>query len=112
MFPNLVPCSDVFSDNSRVLEGEQLDKGSSIRGKLWCDEQPVVFHDTDPRSRLNHSCLQPILTTPSANPPLEGTFEDWTVLSRPESHSINIHSYGSQRSPGSASSLVCFHAPS
>ncbi|KAI9452685.1 hypothetical protein BJY52DRAFT_1225982 [Lactarius psammicola] len=95
----------VFRDSSGVLEGEQLVKGSGIRGKLWYCEQPVVYHDSDSRSRLNHRCLRPIVTTLSANPSLEGTFEDWTALSRPASRSINIHIYRSREFAGSTSSL-------
>ncbi len=112
MFPYLVPCSDVFSDSSGVLEGEQLVKSSGIRGKLWYCEQPVVYHDSDSLSRLNHSWLRPVVTTSSANPSLEETFDDWTVLSLPASHSTNIQIYRSRGSPGSTSSLVCFHAAS
>ncbi|KAI9438915.1 hypothetical protein H4582DRAFT_2142014 [Lactarius indigo] len=92
----------VFRDISGVLEGEQLVKSSSIRGKLWYREQPVLHHDSDSGSRLDHRCLRPIVTTPSANPSLERTFDDWTVLSRPGSHRIDTHIYGSR---GSTSTL-------
>ncbi len=104
--------SDIFPDDSGVLEGEQLVRSSSIQGKLWYCEQPVVYRDSESRSRLNHCCLRPILTTPLGDSPAGGTFEDWTVLSRPESHSINIHIYRSREFPESTSSLVCFYAPS
>ncbi|KAH8978124.1 hypothetical protein EDB86DRAFT_981500 [Lactarius hatsudake] len=97
----------VFRDISGVLEGEQLVKGSSIRGrgKLWYREQPVVHHDSDSRSRLNHRYLRPIVTVPSPSPSSEGTFEDWTILTRPASYPLNIHVYRSRGSPGSTSSL-------
>ncbi len=101
--------SDAFPDSSGVLEGEKLVRGSSIRYHLRYREQPVVYHDSESRPRLNHSYLRPIVTTPSANPTSDGAFEEWTVLSRPASHSINIHIYGSRGSPGSTSSLVCFN---
>ena len=102
--------SDVFPDSSGVLEGEQVVRGSSTRYNLRYCEQPVVYNDSESRSRLNHSYLRPIITTPSANPSSVGAFEDWTVLSHPTLHSINVHIYDSRGSPGSTSSLVCFHA--
>ncbi|KAH9054860.1 hypothetical protein EDB87DRAFT_1412376 [Lactarius vividus] len=95
----------IFRDDSGVLEGEQLIRSSSIRGKLWYCEQPVVSHDSEFRSRLNHRCLRPIVTTPFGDSLTGGTFEDWKVLSRPASHSINIHIYDSRGFPKSASSL-------
>ncbi len=97
--------SDVFPDRSGVLEGEQLVISSSIPYNLWCCEQPVVHQDSESRSRLNHSCLRPIVTTPSTDRSSDRTFEDWTVLSRPVSHCIGIHIYHSR---GSTSTLVCF----
>jgi hypothetical protein len=100
--------SDVFPDRSGVLEGEQLVKSPSIRGDLWYCEQPVVYYDAKSHSQLNQSCLRPIVTTPPADPSSEGTFEDWTVLSHPASHTINIHLYGPRGSPGSTGTLVCF----
>jgi hypothetical protein len=105
IFPDLVPCFDVFPDSSGVLEGDQLVKSSNIQGKLWYCEQ-AVYHDSD--SRSNHCFLRPISTTPPANPSLEGTFEDWAVLSRPASRSVNIHIYRLRGSLESTSSLVCF----
>ncbi|KAI9457241.1 hypothetical protein BJY52DRAFT_515138 [Lactarius psammicola] len=100
----------VFRDSSGVLEGERLVNSSSIRGKLYYREQPVVYHDPDSCSRLNHRCLRSIITTP-ANPSLGGTFEDWTVLSRPAPHSINIHIYRSRGSLESTSSLGLLPPP-
>jgi hypothetical protein len=103
--------SDVFPDDSGVIEGEQLVKSSSIQGKLWYCEQPVLFHDSEAHFQLNHRCLRPIVTIPLGDSPepTRGTFEDWTTLSRPISRSINIHIYVSRESPGSTISLVGFH---
>ncbi|KAH9062548.1 hypothetical protein EDB83DRAFT_2552038 [Lactarius deliciosus] len=95
----------IFRDSSGVLEGEQLVTGSSIRCKLQHSEQPLEYHDSESRPRLDHSYLRPIITTPSANPSSVGEFEDWTVLSRPASHSINVHIYRPRGSPGSTSHL-------
>ncbi|KAH9004600.1 hypothetical protein EDB86DRAFT_1965740 [Lactarius hatsudake] len=83
----------IFRDNSGVIEGEQLVRDSNIRGKLWFWEQPVVYDDGDEcRSRMEHSYLRPILTTPLADRrSVDGASEDWTVLSHLASHSINIH---------------------
>jgi hypothetical protein len=105
MFPNPVPFSNVFSDSSGVLEGEGLVRSCSIQGKLWCCEQPAVYHDTESLSRLNHRCLRRIASTTLGDSLTERTFEDWTVLSRPASHIMNIHIYGPRRS---LRSLVCF----
>ncbi|KAI9438954.1 hypothetical protein H4582DRAFT_2142090 [Lactarius indigo] len=74
----------IFRDCSGVLEGEQLVRGSSIRGNLWYYEQQVVSCDSNTRSRLNHHCLRPMMTT---------------------SRSINIHIYDPRGSPGSRNSL-------
>ncbi|KAN0133536.1 hypothetical protein V8E53_008704 [Lactarius tabidus] len=92
----------VFRDSSGVLEGERLVR--SIQGNFWYCEQPVAHHDSEFRSRSSHSCLRPVVTTPPADPSAEWTFEDWTLLTRPASHSIDIHIYGSRR-PGSTTSL-------
>ncbi|KAH9175952.1 hypothetical protein EDB89DRAFT_240045 [Lactarius sanguifluus] len=83
----------IFRDNSGVIEGEQLVRDSNIRGKLWFWEQPVVYDDGEEcRSRMDHGYLRPILTTSLADSrSADGASEDWTVLSRPASHSINIH---------------------
>ena len=102
--------SDVFPDNSGVLEGEKLVINSSTRYCLRHSEQPVVYHGSEFHSRLNHSCLRPIITTPSAHPSPDGAFEDWTVLGLPISYSIDIHIYGLRGSHGSTSILVCFRA--
>ncbi|KAH9174166.1 hypothetical protein EDB89DRAFT_593988 [Lactarius sanguifluus] len=89
----------IFRDRSGVLEGEQLVKGYSIQYNLWhCEEPGLVHQDSESHSRLNHSCLLPIVTSPSADNSAEGTFDDWTVLSRPASHCIDIHIYGSRGS--------------
>ncbi|KAI9457225.1 hypothetical protein BJY52DRAFT_1187433 [Lactarius psammicola] len=91
----------IFRDRSGVLEGEQLVRSSStIWYNLWYREEPDVRQDSESRSRLNHSYLRPIVTTLSSDRSAEGILEDWTVLSRPASHSINIIIYGSGRSPG------------
>ncbi|KAN0137486.1 hypothetical protein V8E53_004537 [Lactarius tabidus] len=99
----------VFRDSSGVLEGEQLVKGSTIRGNLWYCEQPVVYHDSHPQPLvgvvLDHRWLRPIFTTLSSDPSLAGIFEDWTVLSRPALQSINIHIYRSRGPPVPTSTL-------
>ncbi|KAH9033793.1 hypothetical protein EDB85DRAFT_1052527 [Lactarius pseudohatsudake] len=87
----------IFRDRSGVLEGEQLVRSSNMRYNLWRYEKPLVHQDSKSRSRLNHSYLQPIITTPSADHSV-----DWTVLSRSASHCIDIHIYSSR---GSTSSL-------
>ncbi len=79
--PSRFLLSDVFSDSSGVLEGEQLVKGSSI-GNFWYCEQQLVFHDSGSRSRLNHRYLRPIVTTSSADRSARGIYEDWTALNR------------------------------
>jgi hypothetical protein len=100
--------SDVFIDSFGVLEGEQLVRGSSTRYNSRYCEQPVVYHDSEFSSRLNHCCLRPIITTPLTNPSSDGAFEDWTVLSHPAPHSIDTHIYGLRGSPETTSSLVGF----
>jgi hypothetical protein len=104
--------SDPFSDRIGVLQGEQLVNcsSSSVRSHLWyCCEQQVVFNDSESHSRLNHCCLRPIVTTPSADRPMGGVLDDWTALIRLASRAINIHIYGSRRSPDSINSLVRFN---
>lgn len=81
----------VFRDSAGVLEGEGLVRSCSIRGKLWCCEQPAVYHDTESRSRLDHRRLRPMVATTLNDSPTAGTFEDWTELSRPASHNMSIH---------------------
>ncbi len=101
--------SDVSPDSSGVLEGEQLVRGTSIRGNWWRYEEPVVFPNCECRARLNPSRLRPIITTPSGNPASGVPFDDWAVLSHPSSHSINIQIYSAQRPHGSTD-LVRFNA--
>ena len=96
--------SDVFPDRSGVLEGERLVRSSSMQYNLRYGEKPVVHQDSKYRSRLNH-LVSPIVTT-KANHSAEEKFEDWTVLSHPASHCIDIHIYGS-RAP--TSHLVCLN---
>ncbi|KAI9432323.1 hypothetical protein H4582DRAFT_1104928 [Lactarius indigo] len=91
----------IFRNRSGELEGEQLVRSFSIPYDLWYCEQSVVHQDSESGSRLNHSRLQPVVTTPLDDSPTE-TPEDWTFLSRPVSHSINIPIYHSR---GSTSSL-------
>ncbi|KAI9440444.1 hypothetical protein H4582DRAFT_2097302, partial [Lactarius indigo] len=97
----------IFRDNSGVIEGQGLVIDSNIRGKLWFCEQPVVYDDDDsePRSQMDHSYLRPILTTLLRDRSADGAFEDWTVLSRPASHSINIHLSFAREISASTSSL-------
>ncbi|KAH9021822.1 hypothetical protein EDB85DRAFT_2293351 [Lactarius pseudohatsudake] len=83
-----------FRNRVGALEGEQLVRGSGVQEDLWYRKQPVVYHDSWSHARLNYGCLRPIVTTPSVDPSSEGSFEDWTVLSHPASHSNNIHIYG------------------
>ena len=91
--------SDISTDHSGVLEGEQLVKGSSGQGNLWFSEQPVVYHDSKSHSKLDHSCLRPIGTTLFPDPSSERKFQDRTVLSHPESHSITMQIYVSRICP-------------
>ncbi|KAH9172508.1 hypothetical protein EDB89DRAFT_2069590 [Lactarius sanguifluus] len=91
----------IFRDRSGVLEGEQLVRSSSMRYNLWHFEEPVVPQDSESHSRLKHHRLRPIVTTSLADRSVEGTLEDWTILGRPSSHSIDVHIYGSQRSTNS-----------
>jgi hypothetical protein len=99
--------SDVRSDRFGVLQGEQLVRGSSVRGKLWYCEQQVVSNDFNSCSRLNHSCLRPIVTTSSANLQERGIFEDWLTLNCLAPSSISIHIYESGGSLTSINGLVC-----
>ena len=92
--------SDVSTDRSGVLEGDQLVRSSSMRYNLWHCGGPVVHQDFESCSRLNHRRLQPIVTAPRA-------FEDWTVLSHPASHYVYIHIHCSQ---APTSHPVCFNA--
>ncbi len=108
--PSRFLLSDVLSDRSGVLEGEQLVRGSSIRGNLWYCDQQVVLHGPGSRYRLNHRCLRPIVTISSADRSAREISEDWTALNRLASCSINTHTYGSRGSPGSINTLVCFDA--
>src|ERR1700744_2166898 len=77
--------SDVLPDISGVLQGEQLVRNSSIDNHWWCNEEPVVFPNCECCTRLNHSLLPPIITTPSVNTPSGMPFQDdaWTSLSHP-----------------------------
>ena len=111
MFPHLRSYSDVFSDRFGVLEGEELVRGSSVRGDLRYCEQQVVLNDPKSHSRLNHSCLRPIVTTSAARP-TKGTFETWLAVNRQTSLSIGVHIYGAEPggSPETINSLVCFNA--
>ena len=111
-FPDLISFSDAFLDGTGVLQGEQLIRGSSSRYYLRHFEQSVYYHGSKSRSRLNHRCLRPIVTIPSANSSSDGEFEDWTALSCLTSHSTDIHIYELWGSPASTSILVCFHASS
>ena len=112
VFRSLCLLSDVFTDYSGVLEEEQLVGGINARNNLWHCQQPALYQDSKPPSRPNHGCLRPIVTTSRADSSSEGTFQDWTILSHPASHSINIHIYGPGRSPESTSTLVCFNTSS
>ncbi|KAH9068000.1 hypothetical protein EDB83DRAFT_669191 [Lactarius deliciosus] len=90
----------IFRDRFGILEGEQLVRSSSTQYNLWSSEELDVYQDSEPHSRLNHSFLRPIVTTPSMDRPVpvERIFraEDWTVLSRPESYCIDVHIHGSR----------------
>jgi hypothetical protein len=99
--------SDVFSDSSGVLEGEELVRSTSIGANWRCYKEPLVIPNNECRARLNHSCLRPIITTPPTDT-TSAPFDDWTVLSHPSSHSINIQVY-SASSRGSMD-LVRFNA--
>ncbi|KAN0133857.1 hypothetical protein V8E53_008352, partial [Lactarius tabidus] len=84
----------IFRDRFGMLQGEQLVRGSSVRGKLWYSEQQVTLNDSKSCSRLNYRCLRPIVTIPSAGRQARGIFEDWLALNRLAPHSISIHIYG------------------
>ena len=101
--------SEVFLDSSGVLEGEKFVRVSSLRYILRYREQLAVHYDYDFGSRLNHTHLPPIVTTPLANASLDEAFEDWTVLSC-SSHSMDRHVYSLQVSPESIRSLVRFRS--
>jgi hypothetical protein len=98
----------MFPDSFGVLEGEQLVRGSSTKYVRHC-EQPTMYHNSGLRSQSNHTYLRPIVTQ-LANPSSDGTFEDWTILSRPASNSIDVHIYGLWVSPRFNGSLVCSFA--
>lgn len=96
----------IFKDSSGVLEGEQLVRNTSIKGNWWRYDEPVVSSNCERRVRLNHRRLRPILTTPSVGPSTsEMPFDDWTDLSHPSSHSINVQMYSAQRCCGSSMDL-------
>ena len=105
--------SEVYLDSFGVLEGEQIVRVSSTRYILRRCEWPMVHYDydSDSGSRLNHTYLPPIVTTPLVNLLLDEAFEDWTALIH-LSHTINIHIYGLRGSHESRSILVCFRASS
>jgi hypothetical protein len=92
---------------------EDLDSSDQVN--LWYHEQPVVYHDSKSHSQLDHSFLRPIRTTSSPDPSSERKFQDWTVLSDPNSHSITMQIHIlrlSPGSPGSLGTLVCFNMSS
>ncbi|KAI9432322.1 hypothetical protein H4582DRAFT_1104895 [Lactarius indigo] len=95
----------IFRDGSGVLEGEQLVRGSSARGKLLYREQPVGHQDTDSGSRSNRRRLWSILTTSFGGSLTGCTFEDWKFLSCPTPRPVNIYIYSPRGSLGSTSSL-------
>jgi hypothetical protein len=101
--------SELIPDSSGVLEGEDIVRASNMRYNLRYCEQPVGYQDSGLRSRLNHSHLPPIVTTPRLVDSSDEAFEDWTALSRPASHFMDMHIYGSRASPESIISLVCLH---
>ncbi|KAH9167526.1 hypothetical protein EDB89DRAFT_119978 [Lactarius sanguifluus] len=99
---------DIFLDTSGVLKGEQLvrsSSSSSTQDNWWHYEQPVISPDSESLARLSHNCLRPIITNPSANPTLGFPLEDWSSLSRPALHFINIHIYDASRPPRSLEAL-------
>jgi hypothetical protein len=108
-FSHLGSYSGVRSDHFGVLQGEQLVRGSSVRGKLWYCEQQVVLNDSKSCSRLNHCCLRPVVTTSSADLQERGLFEDWLALNHLALPSISIHIYESGGSLTYLNSLVCVH---
>ena len=107
-------CSDVFPDGSGVLEGEQLVRNTSIKTPWWCYEEPVVFPNCECCTRLNHTLLPPIATTPSVTPSVNSTslmpFDDWTFLTHPSPHPINLKIYSVQSRRGSIMDLVRLNA--
>jgi hypothetical protein len=107
-FSHLDSHSDVRSDRFGVLQGEQLVRGSTVRGKLWYCERQAIINDSKSCSRLTHRCcLRPIVTTSTAAPWERGIFEDWLALNRLALPSIGIHIYEPGGSLTSINSLVC-----
>ncbi|KAH9023214.1 hypothetical protein EDB85DRAFT_2292934 [Lactarius pseudohatsudake] len=96
--------SDVFSDNSGVIEGEQPVRGSSIRGKSWFYEHPVVYDDSEsrPGSPMDPSYVRPVITTPSTDQSADG---------RTASHSINVYTFISREISASTSTLDLVPSP-
>ncbi|KAH9054692.1 hypothetical protein EDB87DRAFT_1688992 [Lactarius vividus] len=86
----------IFKDSSGVLEGEELVRGTIIRGNWQRYEEPMVFPKCECRPRLTPNRLRPIMTTPSADPASGAAFDDWAILSHPSSHSINVQIYSTQ----------------
>ncbi|KAI9432403.1 hypothetical protein H4582DRAFT_1112410 [Lactarius indigo] len=86
----------IFKNSSGVLEGEKLVRNTNTKGNWWHYDDPIVFPKCECRPRLNPNRLRPIVTTLSANPASGMPFDDWTFLSHPSSHSINIQIYSAQ----------------
>ncbi|KAN0133623.1 hypothetical protein V8E53_008570 [Lactarius tabidus] len=86
----------ILKDRNGVLEGEQSIRTFRIGGNIRYYERPAVFSNSESLSRLDHSSLRPIITTPSNSLTACSPFEDWTVLRRSALCSSGISTYGTQ----------------
>ncbi|KAH8995988.1 hypothetical protein EDB92DRAFT_1844354, partial [Lactarius akahatsu] len=86
----------IFRDRSGILEGDQLVGGSSIWYSLSRYETQVVHQDS--KFRLNRSYLLPIATTLPADHSADWTSKDWTVLTHPAFHCVDVRIHSSRGS--------------
>ncbi|KAH9011619.1 hypothetical protein EDB84DRAFT_1007867 [Lactarius hengduanensis] len=86
----------IFRDRSGILEGDQLVRGSSIWSNFSRYETPVVHQDS--KFRSNRSYLRLIATTLSADHSADWTSKDWTVLTHPAFHCVDVQIHSSQGS--------------
>jgi hypothetical protein len=105
--------SDAFPDRNGVLEGDQSIRSFSIGGRMRSCQRPVVFSNSESLSRLDHSSLPPIITTPSTSLAFRSPSKDRTDLSSPASCSGGIPINSTQDASwlsGPSKGLVCVHA--
>ena len=111
IFPTRCLFSDISPDIRGCLEGERLVRNDIPGPTRWYCEPIATPPNSESRARLNHNCIPAITTTPLANPVAQTTFEDWTVLTRPELDFFNIHIFDERVSlPVSTESMVCLSA--